>query len=259
MGQSWHDATAAVLAAEEDLCPDTPVIAAKFREGLGGDVGARRAQLVATAATAGGFSPEVLKATAHFVSGAIDDAGAGTFEGALRPALQFAGPPNYCPVLVGALAGAHFGASAIPASALGHCRPGVRERCAAAAAALSATSLEDADISVAHAAAEPAAALASEPPASTSTASEPPESQQPAASPLTAAAITDKGAKSCVHVKWRYVNLTPDADGIGDVVLIDLVCSECNRRLAQESQCISAGGMEIFDQEWAARHGMSAC
>ena len=57
----------------------------------------------------------MLRAAVHFV------AGAGTFEGALAEALAFAGPANYCPVLVGAMAGARWGASAIPERATAHC------------------------------------------------------------------------------------------------------------------------------------------
>ena len=60
----------------------------------------------------GGYAPEVLRAAVHFV------AGAGTFEGALAGSLAFAGPANYAPVLVGALAGARWGASASPAGLL---------------------------------------------------------------------------------------------------------------------------------------------
>lgn len=64
--------------------------------------------------TSGGFSPEVLRATTHFV-----DASSG-FREALDRSLSFAGPANYSPVLVGALAGARWGASSIPTRALGH-------------------------------------------------------------------------------------------------------------------------------------------
>ena len=64
---------------------------------------------------AGGFSPHVLHAALHFVSGAA------SFDGALDAAVSFAGAANYCPVLVGALAGARWGASAVPPAALAHC------------------------------------------------------------------------------------------------------------------------------------------
>jgi ADP-ribosylglycohydrolase len=62
----------------------------------------------------GGFAPEVLRAAVRFV------AGAGTFEGALAESLAFTGPANYAPVLVGALGGARWGVSAIPAGLLAH-------------------------------------------------------------------------------------------------------------------------------------------
>ncbi len=55
----------------------------------------------------GGFAPEVLRAAIHFV--AHHD----SFADALNASLTFAGPANYCPVLVGAVAGARWGAAAI--------------------------------------------------------------------------------------------------------------------------------------------------
>ena len=62
----------------------------------------------------GGYSPEVLHAALHF-------AGRGaSFVEAMEEALRFAGGDNFCPVTVGALAGARWGASAIPASMLEH-------------------------------------------------------------------------------------------------------------------------------------------
>ena len=64
----------------------------------------------------GGFAPETLRAAVHFV-----DRGEG-FAPALEASLRFAGPANYCPVLVGALGGARWGVSAIPVASLGHCR-----------------------------------------------------------------------------------------------------------------------------------------
>ncbi len=52
----------------------------------------------------GGFAPEVLEAAVHFVQGA------GSFRSALTRSLEFAGPANYCPVLVGSIGGARWGA-----------------------------------------------------------------------------------------------------------------------------------------------------
>jgi ADP-ribosylglycohydrolase len=62
----------------------------------------------------GGFAPEVLRAALHFVGTS------GHFAEALDRSLVFAGPANYCPVLVGAFAGASWGASAITPSSLAH-------------------------------------------------------------------------------------------------------------------------------------------
>ena len=62
----------------------------------------------------GGFAPDVLRAALHFVGTS------GYFAEALERSLVFAGPANYCPVLVGAIGGARWGASAIPQAALAH-------------------------------------------------------------------------------------------------------------------------------------------
>ena len=62
----------------------------------------------------GGFAPDVLRAALHFVGSSA------CFAEALERSLAFAGPANYCPVLVGAIGGARWGASAIPPSSLAH-------------------------------------------------------------------------------------------------------------------------------------------
>jgi hypothetical protein len=67
----------------------------------------------------GGYSPETLRAAMHFV------ARYDSFGEALSESLRFAGPANYCPVLVGAIAGARWGAASIPDSHLLHCNIGV--------------------------------------------------------------------------------------------------------------------------------------
>lgn len=64
--------------------------------------------------TSGGFAPEGLRAAVYFVGSSS------SFTEALERSLAFAGPANYCPVLVGAIAGARWGSSAIPAPALAH-------------------------------------------------------------------------------------------------------------------------------------------
>jgi len=62
-----------------------------------------------------GYAPNVLQAAIYFLN--RHD----SFESALMASMDFAGPSNYCPVLVGALAGARFGASAVPRQLLSHC------------------------------------------------------------------------------------------------------------------------------------------
>jgi ADP-ribosylglycohydrolase len=62
----------------------------------------------------GGYAPDVLRAALFFVGTS------GCFTEALDRSLAFAGPSNYSPVLVGAVAGARWGASVIPPSALAH-------------------------------------------------------------------------------------------------------------------------------------------
>jgi ADP-ribosylglycohydrolase len=78
----------------------------------------------------GGYSPDVLRAALHFVGSSA------CFAEAVERSLGFAGPSNYCPVLVGAVAGARFGAAAVPPSALA--QVGVLPRVRAAADALGA-------------------------------------------------------------------------------------------------------------------------
>jgi len=62
----------------------------------------------------GGFAPDVLRAALHFVGTSA------SFAEALERSLAFAGAANYCPVLVGGIAGARWGGSAIPQAALAH-------------------------------------------------------------------------------------------------------------------------------------------
>lgn len=62
----------------------------------------------------GGYAPDVLRAALFFV------AMSACFTEALDRSSAFAGPSNYCPVLVGAVAGARWGAPDIPPSALAH-------------------------------------------------------------------------------------------------------------------------------------------
>jgi ADP-ribosylglycohydrolase len=62
----------------------------------------------------GGYALDVLRAGLHFVGTSA------TFAESLERSLVFAGPANYCPVLVGAIGGTRWGASAIPQASLAH-------------------------------------------------------------------------------------------------------------------------------------------
>jgi ADP-ribosylglycohydrolase len=106
-----HDPLAGeVAAAATGLCR-------ALVRGVGWDVALR--QLSGFAApegpgSNGGFAPDVLRAALYFVGASA------RFTEALNRSLAFAGPSNYCPVLVGAVAGARWGASAVPPPALAH-------------------------------------------------------------------------------------------------------------------------------------------
>jgi ADP-ribosylglycohydrolase len=78
----------------------------------------------------GGFAPDVLQTAVYFVGTS------GSFAEALERSLAFAGPANYCPVLVGAIAGARWGVSAITPSSLAHVDVLPRIRAAAEALAV---------------------------------------------------------------------------------------------------------------------------
>ena len=87
-GRSWTDALS--LAADGRL-PET-------REALTGgrDV------------SDGGFSPDALRAAVHFVDTSE------SLSAALERSIDFAGPANYCPVLVGSIGGARWSAASVP-------------------------------------------------------------------------------------------------------------------------------------------------
>jgi ADP-ribosylglycohydrolase len=59
------------------------------------------------------------------------------FSDGLTASLGFAGPENFCPVLVGAIIGAYFGVQSITKSNLHHASAELQERVNAAAKALS--------------------------------------------------------------------------------------------------------------------------
>jgi ADP-ribosylglycohydrolase len=62
----------------------------------------------------GSYAPVVLRAALYFVGTSV------WFTEALKRSLEFAGAANYCPVVVGAVAGARWGASAVPQGILAH-------------------------------------------------------------------------------------------------------------------------------------------
>mmetsp|Transcript_126295 Transcript_126295/g.247588 ORF Transcript_126295/g.247588 Transcript_126295/m.247588 type:complete len:104 (-) Transcript_126295:1128-1439(-) len=59
----------------------------------------------------------------------------------------------------------------------------------------------------------------------------------------------------CLHKSCKRENTTPDADGIDDVVSIDLICTDCGKCLVSDTYCISANWRTIYDQEWGSRNG----
>lgn len=95
-GIPWEEALA---IAEADRNPNTKLALREGREKPGGR---------------GGYAPEVLQSSVSFVNQS------GDFTGALLDSLRYAGPANYCPVLVGAIAGARWGVDAIDLELLEH-------------------------------------------------------------------------------------------------------------------------------------------
>jgi ADP-ribosylglycohydrolase len=79
----------------------------------------------------GGFAPDVLGAALFFVRTSA------SFAEALERSIDFAGASNYCPILVGSIGGARWGASAVPDEAVEHCAvlPEVRDIASALAGA----------------------------------------------------------------------------------------------------------------------------
>jgi ADP-ribosylglycohydrolase len=61
---------------------------------------AKRTITTTTTTTTTGYAPAVLRTALYFVERSRD------FDSALDASLKFAGSPNFCPVIVGALAGA---------------------------------------------------------------------------------------------------------------------------------------------------------
>jgi len=114
-GQPWPDA---VAAATEDRLPET-------RDAL--ETGL--SSTLSRGLSPSGFAPEALRAAIDFV------ARAPSFNAALDQAVGFAGPSNYCPVLVGSIGGARWGRRAIDDASLLH-HVALMPRLTAAASAL---------------------------------------------------------------------------------------------------------------------------
>ncbi|KAL6040080.1 ADP-ribosylglycohydrolase, variant 2 [Balamuthia mandrillaris] len=92
-GQTWEEAKTQLLSLSKDK---------EWSEESAQALSGQRS------ISTGGFMPDVLVTALHFVDESRD------FASALSKSLQYAGSANFCPVLVGALAGARYGASNIP-------------------------------------------------------------------------------------------------------------------------------------------------
>jgi ADP-ribosylglycohydrolase len=115
-GLTHHHPTAGdVSAATVSLCRalvrgyDWPEALAIARQGRLTQTRAALSESPESRLNSGGFAPDVLAAAVHFVGENSN------FSTALREAADFAGPPNYCPVLAGAIGGARWGASNVRA------------------------------------------------------------------------------------------------------------------------------------------------
>ncbi len=106
-GHAWHHALA---VAAEGRCDET-------RSAL---------QMPQAALRRDGYAPNVLQAAVHFVGSS------NSFADALAKSVCFAGPDNFCPVLVGGIGGARWGIDAIAPELLKH-HQGVQGSVSAAA------------------------------------------------------------------------------------------------------------------------------
>lgn len=149
LGESWSSSLRAALdlpvldeqlkLVREELQAALTLAQKVERQAEGGSVRVNTRKL-----NAGGFCLKVLGAALHFAISAT------SVEEGLRESKKFAGADNYCPVLVGALLGARFGASQVVPSV--HTRSHTREQYAplmsevtAAATALAASWAEVVD------------------------------------------------------------------------------------------------------------------
>lgn len=103
------DVSAAVILLCRALIRDTAWNEALELAAVGRQPATQAAMSLAIRPTpkSGGFAPDVLRAAISFVDKNS------SFDAALSDALRFAGPANYCPVLVGSIAGARWSASEI--------------------------------------------------------------------------------------------------------------------------------------------------
>ncbi|PRP83307.1 hypothetical protein PROFUN_09519 [Planoprotostelium fungivorum] len=92
-GQTWEEA---LLSVEREITDDTVITALKDSKTT------KEADL-----SVGGYAPEVLKAALYFLHRSSD------FSAALNESIRFAGPDNYCPVLVGSIGGARYGGAQV--------------------------------------------------------------------------------------------------------------------------------------------------
>mmetsp|Transcript_21238 Transcript_21238/g.19338 ORF Transcript_21238/g.19338 Transcript_21238/m.19338 type:complete len:103 (-) Transcript_21238:183-491(-) len=59
-----------------------------------------------------------------------------------------------------------------------------------------------------------------------------------------------KSNKECKHTNWSRRLTNPHADGIEDVKVGEYYCIDCNKCLAEETWCISAHTIEVYDKDW---------
>jgi len=88
----------------------------KIGDGLNDDIQRHILNALQSPSGTGGYSHATLQSALYF---AITRE---SFTSAIEDSLVFAGPPNYCPVLVGAIAGARWGAESIDENYLDHCK-----------------------------------------------------------------------------------------------------------------------------------------
>lgn len=58
----------------------------------------------------------------------------------------------------------------------------------------------------------------------------------------------------CSHDKYKYINKNPQADGIEDIIFIDIICENCMKVLVSREECISASSTTVHDKEWGKSH-----